>query len=69
MLANSLHCDKVSHMHFLQGHIGCTEAHERALMSEVFAMQCMNAAAGLLAQNPMSRRNDAYTAIYYFRYL
>jgi hypothetical protein len=40
-------------------------------MSEVFAMQCSpraNAAAGLLAQNPMSRRNDAYTAIYYFRY-
>ncbi len=55
-------------MHFLQGHIGCTGAHERAVMSEVFAMQCMNAAAGLLAQNPMSRRNDAYTAIYYFRY-
>ena len=22
-----------------------------------------------LAQPPMSRRNDAYTAIYYFRYL
>lgn len=41
-------------------------------MSEVFAMQCcrsMNASAGMLAQNPMSRRNDAYTAIYYFRYL
>lgn len=68
LLANSLHCDKVSHMQFSQGHIGCTGAHERALMSEVFAMQCMNAAAGLLAQNPMSRRNDAYTAIYYFRY-
>lgn len=55
-------------MQFAQGHIGCTGAHERAVMSEVFAMQCMNAAAGLLAQNPMSRRNDAYTAIYYFRY-
>lgn len=65
-------------MQFSQGHIECTGAHKRALMSEVFAMQCtggadealaaMNAAAGLLAQNPMSRRNDAYTAIYYFRY-
>ncbi len=52
-------------MQFAQGHIGYTGAHERAVMSEVFAMQCMNAA---LAQNPMSRRNDAYTAIYYFRY-
>ena len=55
-------------MQLLQGHIGRTGAHERAVMSEVFAMQCMNASAGLLAQNPMSRRNDAYTAIYYFRY-
>ena len=55
-------------MQFVQGHIENTGAHERALMSEVFAMQCTNAAAGLLAQNPMSRRNDAYTAIYYFRY-
>ena len=53
-------------MQFMQGHI--TGSHECAVMSEVFAMQCMNAAAGLLAQNPMSRRNDAYTAIYYFRY-
>lgn len=52
-------------MHFLQGHI--TGSQERAVMSEVLAMQC-NAAAGLLSQNPMSRRNDAYTAIYYFRY-
>ena len=52
-------------------HIGVSGSHERALMSEVLAMQCsgaMNASAGLLAQNPMSRRNDAYTAIYYFRY-
>lgn len=56
-------------MHFLQGHIGPADAHEHAVMSEVFAMQCMNAAAGLLAQNPMSRRNDAYTAIYFYRYL
>ena len=55
-------------MHSSEGHIACTGAHKRALMSEVFAMQCMNASAGLLAQNPMSRRNDAYTAIYYFRY-
>ena len=53
-------------MQFVQGHI--TGSQERAVMSEVLAMQCMNAAAGLLAQNPMSRRNDAYTAIYYFRY-
>lgn len=56
-------------MHNTQGHI--TGSHKRAVMSEVFAMQCSpraNAAAGLLAQNPMSRRNDAYTAIYYFRY-
>ena len=71
-----LYCGKVRTMHIAQGHIGCTGAHERALMSEVFAMQCTgataaapcNASAGLLAQNPMSRRNDAYTAIYYFRY-
>ena len=61
-------------MRNMQGHT--TASHERALMSEVFAMQCTpadesapcNASAGLLAQNPMSRRNDAYTAIYYFRY-
>jgi len=55
-------------MQLLQGHIERTGAHQRAIMSEVLAMQCMNAAAGLLAQNSMSRRNDAYTAIYYFRY-
>ena len=52
-------------MQTARGHI--IGSHERAVMSEVFAMQC-NASAGLLAQNPMSRRNDAYTAIYYFRY-
>ena len=56
-------------MQRLVEHSGVTGSHERALMSEVFAMQCMNVSAGLLAQNPMSRRNDAYTAIYYFRYL
>ena len=61
-----LHCARVTPMHTVWEHI--TESHERAVMSEVFAMQCMNASAGLLAQNPMSRRNDAYTAIYYFRY-
>jgi hypothetical protein len=55
-------------MHFSQGHIGRVGSHEHAVMSEVFAMQCMNAAAGLLAETPMSRRNDAYTAIYFFRY-
>jgi hypothetical protein len=55
-------------MKFSQGHIGIVGAHKRAVMSEAFAMQCMNASAGLLAENPMSRRNDAYTAIYYFRY-
>ena len=59
-------------MQTAQGHIAsaahATGSHQRALMSEVFAMQCMNASAGCLAQNPMSRRNDAYTAIYYFRY-
>lgn len=55
-------------MQFLQGHIGTNGAHKRAIMSEILAMQCMNASAGLLSQNPMSRRNDAYTAIYYFRY-
>ena len=38
-------------------------------MSEVFAMQCTNVVAGFLAETPMSRRNDAYTAIYFFRYL
>ena len=68
MFANLLQYAKVPSMQSLQGHIECTGAHKRAVMSEVFAMQCMNAAAGLLAQNPMSRRNDAYTAIYYFRY-
>ena len=61
-----LHGDKVSNMHLMRGHI--TGSIERAAMSEAFAMQCMSAVAGLLAQNPMSRRNDAYTAIYYFRY-
>ena len=45
-------------MKFAQGHI--TGSQMRAVMSEVFAMQCMNAAAGLLAQNPMSRRNDGF---------
>ncbi len=55
-------------MQKLMGHIGPSEAHKNAVMSEVFAMQCMNASAGLLAQNPMSRRNDAYTAIYFYRY-
>lgn len=55
-------------MQNLQGHIGPSEAHRHALMSEVFAMQCMNASAGLLAETPMSRRNDAYTAIYFYRY-
>jgi hypothetical protein len=68
-VAQMLCCAKVPrNMKTMQGHIVCTGAHERALMSEVFAMQCMNASAGLLAQNPMSRRNDAYTSIYYFRY-
>jgi len=67
-LANMLHCAKVSSMRQTEVHIGFTGAHDRALMSEVFAMQCMNASAGLLAENPMSRRNDAYTAIFYFRY-
>lgn len=43
-------------------------SHKRAVMSEVLAMQCMNASAGLLAETPMSRRNDAYTAIFFFRY-
>ncbi len=55
-------------MHATRGHIERVGAHERAVMSEVFAMQCMNAASGLLAETPMSRRNDAYTAIYFFRY-
>ncbi len=55
-------------MQYAQGHNGVSETHARALMSEVFAMQCMNAAAGLLAETPMSRRNDAYTAIYFYRY-
>ena len=69
--ANPLYCGKVRTMQTAQGHT--VGSHERALMSEVFAMQCstdapVNASAGLLAQNPMSRRNDAYTAIYYFRY-
>ena len=66
VLSKAMLYAKVCHMQFLQGHI--TGSHERAVMSEVFAMQCINAAAGLLAKNPMSRRNDAYTAIYYFRY-
>lgn len=56
-------------MQNVTGHIGPSEAHEHALMSEVLAMQCMHAAAGLLATCPMSRRNDAYTAIYFYRYL
>ena len=59
-------CAKVCHMQSSFEH--STQSSGRAVMSAVFAMQCMNAAAGLLAQNPMSRRNDAYTAIYYFRY-
>ena len=63
-----MHCAKVSHMHHAQEHIGFIESRAYAVMSEVFAMQCMCAAAGMLAQNPMSRRNDAYTAIYYYRY-
>ena len=67
-LANTLHCAKVPFMQLIAEQIGYTGAHGRALMSEVFAMQCMNASAGLLAENPMSRRNDAYTAIFYFRY-
>ena len=67
-LANMLHCAKVPSMRQTDVHIGFTGAHDRALMSEVFAMQCMNASAGLLAENPMSRRNDAYSAIFYFRY-
>ena len=28
----------------------------------------MNETSALLTENPMSRRNDAYTAIYYYRY-
>ena len=27
-----------------------------------------NEVSALLAENPMSRRNDAYTAIYFYRY-
>lgn len=56
-------------MQNLLGHIGLSGAAEHAVMSEVFAMQCSHAAAGQLAENPMSRRNDAYTAIYFYRYL
>ncbi len=69
LLARALHCAKVASVNFEQGHIQVTETHANAVMSEVFAMQCMNASAGCLATCPMSRRNDAYTAIYFYRYL
>ena len=56
-------------MHSVQGHIGFVGARKRAVMSEVLAMQCSSPCADHLAhETPMSRRNDAYTAIYYFRY-
>ena len=63
-----LHCDKVSNMHLMRGHI--TGSIERAAMSEAFAMQCSMSCAGSFAhETPMSRRNDAFTSIYYYRYL
>jgi len=56
-------------MQFTQGHIGFTETCKNAVMSEVFAMQCCGSRfAALLNETPMSRRNDAYTAIYFYRY-
>ena len=56
-------------MHSVQEHIGFVGARKRAVMSEVFAMQCSSPCADHLAhETPMSRRNDAYTTIYYFRY-
>lgn len=51
------------------GHIEFTGSRKRAVMSEVLAMQCTPACADLLTrETPMSRRNDSFTAIYYYRY-
>lgn len=44
-LAPSLYCAKVAAMSFAKGHIGCTEAHKRALMSAHFAQQSSDEAA------------------------
>ncbi|MGN0262375.1 MAG: hypothetical protein ACI4B9_05990 [Eggerthellaceae bacterium] len=59
-------------MIFLNGHKGFGIESEGALTVAVRAQQstCCGAcqAAALLREAPMSRRNDAYTAIYFYRY-
>ena len=52
-------------MQTMREHIGFVGSRKRAIMSEVLAMQCNG---GLAQQPPMSRRNDAFTSIYYYRY-
>ena len=69
-VALTLACGKVAPMQQHLGHIGFVGARKRAVMSEAFAMQCSMSCAGSFAhETPMSRRNDAFTSIYYYRYL
>jgi len=58
-------------MIFSHGHNGFGNESEGALTVAIRAMQCNgtgSCAAQLLHATPMSRRNDAYTAIYFYRY-
>ena len=58
-------------MHFLNGHKGFGIESEGALTVAVRAQQstcCGACRAALLHAAPMSRRNDAFTAIYFYRY-